>query len=66
MLTRKHFELIANALSAAKPIDDNEEKISVLIVRNMTWELCTEKMADALQAANPRFNRQIFFAACGR
>lgn len=51
MLTRKHFETVAEAL---------------LLVKNTSarW-LVADELAKAFKEENPRFDRAIFMNACG-
>ena len=50
-MTRKHFRTMAQNLLAIQ--DLNQRKVAA------------EAFADVAAAANPRFNRTMFLAACG-
>ena len=66
-MTRKDYVLIANALKAAK-FSDNPAELSTHIGTRRSieqWNECVEEIADALEIENPRFDRNIFLAACG-
>lgn len=54
MLTRKHFQAIADCIKQAQTRDD--QAIALQIALN----LCA-----VLKAENPAFDRQKFLAACG-
>ncbi len=56
MMQRKHFELIAKALAAAKPLAGDPAE-------NFGWEHTTKVMADYLRETNPNFNRARFLTA---
>lgn len=55
-MTKKDYELIASVLYC-KTEDDNRD-----LTTNVTIIL---ELADALQAENPRFDRDKFLTACG-
>ena len=52
-MTKKDYELIADVLAVAY-WHSNDQKNHI-----------AHDLADALQAENPRFNREIFLKACG-
>jgi hypothetical protein len=70
MMTRKHFEALAQALYEAKPaprwmsaravtsIDDGRHGL------HLQWAACAYAVAGVLAATNPRFDRERFIAAC--
>lgn len=66
-MTRKHFEVIADYLKAAKPfdhdVDDNYN--SYEFGRDVQWEYMTLGLADILEQQNPKFKRDRFLIACG-
>jgi len=55
-MTKKDYELIADALNAAMPDPDWFAEMSA-------WRLARDKIADRLQGDNPRFDRKRFIAA---
>lgn len=54
MLTRKHFQMVADVLVDVAPY----------IPATRYAEVCG-RFADALQRTNPRFQRSRFMSACG-
>jgi hypothetical protein len=56
-MTRKHFELVAQAFATTKPPYQEPE-------RETQWLLDIRLVADVLQASNPLFNRSKFLKAC--
>lgn len=54
MLTRKHFQAIADCIKQAQTRDDHAIALQIAL------NLCA-----VLKAENPAFNRQRFLAACG-
>ena len=55
-MTRKDYQLIADVFANFGKMIELEETIGADLARNL---------ADALQADNPRFNRDRFLDACG-
>jgi len=55
-MTRKDYQLIAEVFANFGQIIELEETIAADIARNL---------ANALQADNPRFDRDRFLTACG-
>jgi len=55
-MTRKDYQLIAEVFANFGQIIELEETIAADIARNL---------ANALQADNPRFDRDRFLVACG-
>jgi len=53
-MTRKDFELIAGVISNSQGL-----------TRGGVMDTLAERLADALQTTNPRFNRALFLEACG-
>jgi len=66
-MTRKDFVLIAEALSVVKPKPDVEKtRYSARnIQRIIQWNYTVTAIANRLEAANPRFDIEIFLRACG-
>lgn len=58
-MTRKDYELIAEALEGALP------KYRLHDLPKDVWLDCVEAIADALWANNQRFDRGRFLIACG-
>lgn len=57
-MSRKDFVLIANNLAQAlADAQGNQRAVTVV-------ELTIARFADALSRTNPRFNREVFVAAC--
>ena len=59
-MTRKDYELIAQAISGMKDAYDGEDWTI-----NGAMHPFACKLADALEGTNPRFNREMFLKACG-
>ena len=55
-MTRKDYQLIADVFANFGKMIELEETIGADLARNL---------ADALQADNPRFDRDRFLTACG-
>jgi hypothetical protein len=55
-VTRRDYVLIAAALRLARPTHTEPGD---------GWRSAVDAMADALVAANPRFDRELFLANCG-
>lgn len=71
-MTKKDYERIAAALAAASPTlvsqsDRIRETGGPIADRSAlwVWERVKTRLADALAADNPRFDRSRFYAACG-
>ena len=63
-MTRKHFNAIAAALAEAHAeIGDMNTIVHVADARR-ALDLAAAKLADVLQAENPRFDRDRFTTAC--
>ena len=61
-MTRKHFQLLADELASSRPpMTPNGDKDAGRIYQ---WHRCCIAVADACREANPRFDRNRFFAAC--
>ena len=56
-MTRKDYILIARALRESRPGIGYERNL-------LAWEGTCIRMADALAADNPRFDRERFMRAC--
>ena len=59
-MTKKDYELIAWALADIGENYEGEDWTISGALGLVSW-----KLADALEATNPRFNREIFLKACG-
>lgn len=53
-MTRKDYELLADALRGAYPIAENNTP-------GTAWDLCVSAIAEALKHDNPRFDPVKFF-----
>lgn len=58
-MTRRDFQLIADALRRSRPMSAEYEPVS-----NVQWQETVRVMSDHLAATNPRFDRARFVAAC--
>ncbi len=56
-MTKKHFEIIAQALHEA--ISANATETDMII-----WAACCVKIAKAMACLNPRFDKARFLEAC--
>jgi len=64
-MTRKDFQLIADALAAATPIIDISEPVDANTTgRIATWVGAVNEMAWHLRNDNPRFDTDRFLKAC--
>jgi hypothetical protein len=61
-MTRKDFQLIANALLASKP---RQEACAEYDDELRRWEITVVCMAASLATTNSRFDRPKFVTACG-
>lgn len=65
-MTRKDYVRLAAALRGAKPFDfgpgTSKAKLAAALVG---WQLAVNAVAHTLNAENPRFDYDKFFAACG-
>lgn len=59
-MTKKHYEILAEAIGSAKPQGMRLPPGSMKV-----WERVVTKVADALAKDNPRFDAQRFRNACG-
>lgn len=62
-MTRKHFQAIAEQLADLRPTNP-QDWVSIGSALAM-WSDCVYRMANVGEAANPRFDRDKFYAACG-
>lgn len=62
-MTKKDFQLIADALSYAKP--SKTAKPTGYKHRLEAWNNSVHTMADYLSVTNPRYDKQRFLVACG-
>lgn len=56
-MTRKHFELIAEALAASRPTETGPARAQ--------WNLDVVTVASACKVANPNFDYDRFYQATG-
>jgi len=59
-MTKKDFTLIARAFATTRPADF----FTKLTDARGQWLYSVHAMADALERANPAFNRSMFYNAC--
>lgn len=59
MISRKHFQMLADALKREKPAEHWDAN------KHTQWELDVKAIAGALRLMNPRFDFNRFFKACG-
>ena len=68
MLTRKHFQALANALQSQRPnqewVKTPEDRIGYTCAVAQ-WTLDCRAIADVCQRENPAFDRTKFLQACG-
>lgn len=67
MISRVHFNKVADALKARKPngahvVDSHHNEF---LARVTQWELDVHAVASVLATFNPRFNMSRFLQACG-
>lgn len=60
MMTRKHFQMIADAIAATRvPVNDEESAVHESARRSVAFSIC-----NTLQDENPRFDSRRFLEAC--
>lgn len=59
MISRKHFQLIADGLKEQKPAKHWDAN------KHTQWNLDVKAVAKALSSLNPRFDFGRFYKACG-
>jgi hypothetical protein len=59
MMTRKDFQLLADALKNARPAEKHG------ILAKLAWEVSVHSVSHALLKINPRFDKVKFKEACG-
>ena len=67
MMTRKHFQAIADALKVLRPIvreGDGAGHCPLETGRAQQWETVVIGLADMCSRENPRFDRGRFYMAC--
>jgi len=64
-MTRKDYQLIAEALEANKPNDYSPGPQDNTKGKNVMWHDIAKTISDRLKANNPRFNSTLFCLACG-
>lgn len=66
-MTRKHFQLIADAMKATMPIRGEQMPASIVNhnCRMAQWKNDCKAMADVCQSMNSNFDRTRFLSACG-
>ena len=63
-LTRKHFELIAEAIRVERPTKPDPRKLNhVDVIVNATLDQIADNLAANLAMVNPRFDRERFIKA---
>lgn len=62
-MTKKDFELIADALLRSRPIPISDIRADAM--RRNVFRMAVDNVADALATTNPKFDRARFLAACG-
>lgn len=72
-MTRKHFQLIADALSISRPIhpDNLPDSASDALyeragLRYRQWRDDVDRISDALATTNPNYDADRFKEACNR
>lgn len=66
MLTRKHFRDIAMVVKECRDFaSDPENQAGLEGAVDIFDETLIPGLADCLARSNPRFNRDLFFTACG-
>lgn len=69
-MTRKDFQLIADAIRQAKPtakIHDGSTQTDrdFSYAANVQWSYTVNRISEALQSTNDRFDTELFLKACG-
>ena len=64
-MTKKEYELIAQALKNSLPMSLLITDESIWQARINTWKCTVKIMANELENNNPRFNRSKFLQTCG-
>lgn len=62
-MTRKHFQMIADAIKATHPTEYSDSG-DRMIATATKFEIAS-RIAVELKVANPRFDRDRFMEACG-
>lgn len=60
-MSRRNYEEIAYTLRISHP---SKEYNRDYVPKKMQWEVMVHAIAEMLQSDNPRFNKDIFYAAC--
>ena len=62
MLTKKHFEIMARTMQAAKPeiVPIAGRSPDYMRGRDDQWRVQCHALCDALEKINPKFNRETF------
>lgn len=63
-MTRKDYQVIAQALKAAKPVNTERASVTVKVCEVSVWESTVRSVAQALAKDNGRFDMQRFLEAC--
>jgi hypothetical protein len=64
MLTRKHFQAIADSLASQRPNRAHETYDVLYIAKLSQWNSLTLSLAHTLSLYNPAFDRERFLRAC--
>jgi hypothetical protein len=64
-MTRKDFQLIADALRSVKPADWDDPSEQEANDAYVMWQDTVTSISNALATTNTQYNEQLFLAACG-
>ena len=64
-MTRKDFQLIADALVNLRTFEAHDSEMSETVARAVRYSSVVDALASALATTNPRFDRDRFLGACG-
>ena len=64
-MTKKDYELIAAAFKRTKPYLSGFSETKLDLAALYGFKMAANALASDFGAANPRFNRERFLAACG-
>ena len=63
-MTRKHFQLIADAMRYSAPSIEFNNSLSIDSSKAIQFKLCVLNLASQLKETNPRFDFDRFVDAC--